>query len=123
MKYEVTMKSMSADSLKFVKRIPLLSAFVPVIYTVGTPVASAISSWLAKHSELQDKHLVLHEVHLLDDEMDLKDIPEEKHLFVVDGGAVDSSSMDTRKNSRRLDIIHVGVDVLNVIVDIIFNSH
>jgi hypothetical protein len=102
-RYEVTVKSKSEDSLQFAKRIPLLRAFVPVIYTVGTPIASVISSWLAKHSELQGQHVVLREVHLLDDEKDLKDISEEKHLFVVDDGAVDSSSMDARQSCPEID--------------------
>lgn len=102
-KYEVTVKSKSSDSLKFVERIPLLSAFVPVIYTVGTPITSAISSWLAKHSEVQGRHLVLHEVRVLDDEKDLKGVSEDKHFFVVDDGSVDSSSMDARNKSPEID--------------------
>lgn len=102
-KYEVTVKSKSEDSLQFMKRIPLMRAFVPIIYTVGTPIASTIFSWLAKHSEVRGQHLVLHEVRPLDDEKDFKGVSEEKHLFVVDNGAVDSSSMDTRKSSPEID--------------------
>jgi len=101
-KYEVTVKSKSADTLKFVKRLPLVGAFVPVIYTVGTPIASAISSWLVKHSEAQDRHLVFHEVRLLDDDTDLKDGLEGKHLFVVDNGAEDSSRADAQKTSSEI---------------------
>lgn len=83
-KYEATVKSKSVDTLEFVKRVPLLGTFVPVIYIVGSPLASAISSWLIKHSDAQVKHLVL-----LDDEKNL----EEKAFFVVDHGAEDSSSL------------------------------
>jgi len=83
-KYEATVKSKSVDTLEFVKRVPLLGTFVPVIYIVGSPLASAISSWLIKHSDAKVKHLVL-----LDDEKNL----EEKAFFVVDHGAEDSSSL------------------------------
>ncbi|XP_024401484.1 uncharacterized protein [Physcomitrium patens] len=104
MKYEVTVKSKTADSLKYVNRVPLLNVFVPVIYTVGTSIASAISSWLSKHSEFQDVHLVFHEVHLLDDEKDLKTDPEVKHLYVVDSRAEVSSNMDTHNSSSEIGI-------------------
>lgn len=83
-KYEATVKSKSVDTLEFAKRVPLLGSFVPVIYIVGSPLASAISSWLIKHSDAQVKHLVL-----LDDEKNV----EEKAFFVVDHGAEDSSSL------------------------------
>lgn len=99
-KYEVAVKSKSADALNFVNRLPVLGAFVPVVYTVGTPIASAISSWLVKHSEAQDKHLVFHKVRLLDDETDMKSVLDEKSLFVVDNGAEDSSA---HANSSEID--------------------
>jgi len=102
-KYEVTVKSKSADTLKFVKRLPLLGAFVPVIYTLGTPIASAISSWLVKHSDAQDRHLVIHEIRLLDDNKDLKDGLEGKPLFVVDNGAEDSSRVDAQEISSEIN--------------------
>ncbi|KAG0627245.1 hypothetical protein M758_2G185600 [Ceratodon purpureus] len=102
-KYEVTVKSKSEDYLQFMKRIPLMRVFVPIIYTVGTPIVSTIFGWLTKRSELQGQHLILHEVRLLDHEMDLEDVSKEKHLFVVDNGTVDSSSMDSRQSCPETD--------------------
>jgi hypothetical protein len=99
-KYEVTVKSKSEESLQLMKRIPLMGAFVPVIYTVGTPIASTFFNWLAKHSEV---HLFFHEVRQQDDEKDSKGVSEEKHLFVVDKGAVHSSTMNARQSSPEDD--------------------
>ncbi|CAK9235929.1 unnamed protein product [Sphagnum jensenii] len=57
--YEVVVKSKSEEALNLANKVTLLRIFVPVVQTIGVPLAQAGSNWLVRHSEVEDKHLVV----------------------------------------------------------------
>lgn len=81
--YESLVKTKSQQALQYAGEVPLLNIFVPIVHAVGAPVASAVSGWLVKQSEIQDKHLILQEVHLPAIENEVKCSSDENHFFVV----------------------------------------
>lgn len=89
-KYEVVVKFKLVDVLNFVNRLFVLGVFVLVVYIVGIFIVLVIFSWFVKYSEVQDKYFVFYKVCLLDDEMDMKSVLDEKFFFVVDNGVEDS---------------------------------
>lgn len=57
--YEVVVKSKSEEALNLANKVTLLRIFVPVVQSIGVPLAQAGSNWLVRHSEVEDKHLVV----------------------------------------------------------------